>query len=713
MPATYGPTRVVTFYSYKGGVGRTMALVNTAAALAQQGLRVLLVDFDLEAPGMTHFFAREVRRRPKQVHKDSLDLLLDAKRSLAEADEQAMEPAYPRSLAEYVIPLPLPKAWVEKSPQGIPYRNGRMDLIPATLEPRRSPENPEERKPPDYLERLQELDLGSLFLPGGPGHRFGDHVRSYFCGARFEAPGDILFALRDSVQAAYDLVLIDSRTGLNEVAGFSIGTVTDALVICCGLNQQNIAGTRYFMKKTGLFDRERAKPFLVALGPVPPWQTAEVERRRQVLRKALHLRQDTEDSLDDLLDKPDIAEEGSIETAYDYPELVEIPYHPLAALAETIFVIQFPSDPMAQAYKTLAARLRSRLEPGALEHFQWQGSFFNLIRNPGPAAWEGYSRFLADRLLRLRLTNSRRLAAPTFPTACGLQALTETRSHVDWDDFWRIPPAAAIAAGRTRSAAPFERVWDLLPLLPGELQRSLARGLICFQSATPHPLPQDVLHWLHLESERERQSDFRLLSDLNAHLASLRLASPQPALRRAIEEALLMMHPWRVLLASVWRWSAEDGSTRSAPEMLQAVEHWVSGDLTQASESLRFLRGHYRLPAEPLEILRGNVPVAKLGSPVLEMASDPTLLSRIPFGFWPEPLAATAAALEGGAEAMDEILAWLHLARLLYGYTWRVLVDWRYFEKVRQHPRFQLFLQEEDDLVDAIEGSIDRGEIPL
>ena len=46
---------VVTFYSFKGGVGRTMTLVNVGVALAARGRRVLLVDFDLEAPGIPTF----------------------------------------------------------------------------------------------------------------------------------------------------------------------------------------------------------------------------------------------------------------------------------------------------------------------------------------------------------------------------------------------------------------------------------------------------------------------------------------------------------------------------------------------------------------------------------------------------------------------------------------------------------------------------------
>src|SRR5258706_3688245 len=47
--------RVVTFYSYKGGTGWSMALVNVAVELVKSGRRVLIVDFDLEAPGLDTF----------------------------------------------------------------------------------------------------------------------------------------------------------------------------------------------------------------------------------------------------------------------------------------------------------------------------------------------------------------------------------------------------------------------------------------------------------------------------------------------------------------------------------------------------------------------------------------------------------------------------------------------------------------------------------
>jgi len=43
----------ITFYSYKGCVGRSLALANVGSQLALTGRKVLLVDFDLEAPALT------------------------------------------------------------------------------------------------------------------------------------------------------------------------------------------------------------------------------------------------------------------------------------------------------------------------------------------------------------------------------------------------------------------------------------------------------------------------------------------------------------------------------------------------------------------------------------------------------------------------------------------------------------------------------------
>ncbi len=41
--------RKIAFINYKGGVGKTSLIVNTAACLAKQGKRVLLCDFDTQS----------------------------------------------------------------------------------------------------------------------------------------------------------------------------------------------------------------------------------------------------------------------------------------------------------------------------------------------------------------------------------------------------------------------------------------------------------------------------------------------------------------------------------------------------------------------------------------------------------------------------------------------------------------------------------------
>ena len=106
------PGQVITFYAYKGGTGRTMALANAAVLLARKSRQdVLMIDWDLEAPGLHRFFDAHVT--PSRRGPGLIEFLGDLARTVGGADtpghdEDATRDAV-RSLSidPYVTPLAL------------------------------------------------------------------------------------------------------------------------------------------------------------------------------------------------------------------------------------------------------------------------------------------------------------------------------------------------------------------------------------------------------------------------------------------------------------------------------------------------------------------------------------------------------------------------------------------------------------------------------
>ena len=100
---------VFTFYSFKGGVGRSMAMATVGYLLAQRGLKVLVMDFDLEAPGLERYFfdeptqLAEVRSNPGLI-----DLVRDYKRALtSEAEfQRAAFKNWPAYVVEAIPQMP-------------------------------------------------------------------------------------------------------------------------------------------------------------------------------------------------------------------------------------------------------------------------------------------------------------------------------------------------------------------------------------------------------------------------------------------------------------------------------------------------------------------------------------------------------------------------------------------------------------------------------
>jgi cellulose biosynthesis protein BcsQ len=109
---------ICTFYSYKGGVGRSMALSVVADSLARDGLRVLMIDFDLEAPGLEQYFP--VDRASIRAHTGLFDLISRYKAAMAASQGATRNQDFRRIEELFITPV------YPRLPSG-----GKLDLMPA------------------------------------------------------------------------------------------------------------------------------------------------------------------------------------------------------------------------------------------------------------------------------------------------------------------------------------------------------------------------------------------------------------------------------------------------------------------------------------------------------------------------------------------------------------------------------------------------------
>jgi hypothetical protein len=206
-------TRVITFYSYKGGTGRSMALANVAWVLASAGKRVLTIDWDLEAPGLHRYFQpflsdKELSGQESQGIIDmAIDFAVRAATPLKSGEKR--DDAWYDAQADF-------SRWRQKLrwPSGEAIRlgaqrKGEIDFVPAG------------RQDADYARRVNHFDWHSFYERLGGGAFFDAAKRKF---------------------GSYDYVLIDSRTGVSDTSGICTVHMPDTLVVCFTLNYQNIKG---------------------------------------------------------------------------------------------------------------------------------------------------------------------------------------------------------------------------------------------------------------------------------------------------------------------------------------------------------------------------------------------------------------------------------------------------------------------------------------
>jgi hypothetical protein len=81
-------SQITMFYSYKGGTGPSMLLANVAWILASAGKRVLAIDWDLEAPGLHHYFHPFLIDPRLEATDGLIDMVVEYSRDAVTPEEQ-------------------------------------------------------------------------------------------------------------------------------------------------------------------------------------------------------------------------------------------------------------------------------------------------------------------------------------------------------------------------------------------------------------------------------------------------------------------------------------------------------------------------------------------------------------------------------------------------------------------------------------------------
>ncbi len=302
--SSQGMGQVITFYTYKGGVGRSMALVNIGVLLARGEHKVLLIDWDLEAPGLDEYF-----KSPKKCVLSSdrdkkpgvVDLLLETDR------EKGIK------WRDCLITAKFP--------------GGNLDLISAG------------RRDKKYQGKLRKLDWGVLY-------------ESYHIG-------DFLEEMRSELKGNYDFILIDSRTGITDIGDICTVLLPDTLITIFTSNNQNIDGCETVVERARAARRKlpvnRNKLIVVPLASRDEsdseYEEATVWRKRFATRFKKYLSEWLPQSV----------------TTEEYFNRLYIPYVPVWSFGERIPVLESQHelrDPktIGASYLVLSRLIESDLE---------------------------------------------------------------------------------------------------------------------------------------------------------------------------------------------------------------------------------------------------------------------------------------------------------------------------------------------------------------
>jgi len=256
--------QIITFYSYKGGVGRTMSLANIAVILAQKGHNVLMIDWDLEAPGLERYFDQYTAADDRKK-EGLIEFLIEANGELPamgheEEDEKVLQEGFEK-VNQRIFPIQKNKTW-----------SGELSLLRAG-----------DSDSADYADKIMNFRWEAFF----------NKIPSFF-------PFFAYF-----LKEHYDYVLIDSRTGHTDSGGVCTMLLPDSLVLAFIPNQQNLDGVLKLAEKAANYRKNSPDLRPLLIYPLP--SRIEVQEKTERERWVGRYTREFEQKLKEIYHLPEIS----------------------------------------------------------------------------------------------------------------------------------------------------------------------------------------------------------------------------------------------------------------------------------------------------------------------------------------------------------------------------------------------------------------------
>lgn len=325
-----GKCPVVTFYSYKGGMGRSTTLAAFATYLAlKHNWSVFVIDCDLEAPGFNNFFLKYPAESNQQ--QGLVEYLVDKATGFVSSEKIRL---YTREVGQEFS------------------GSGKIHVMHS-----------------GNLETFKEIHAGRLMSRDLDHYVEGlsrlDFVHPEYTNKTFEG-------LLDDVRLAFkpDVILIDSKTGISDVMGLTVCSLSDVVVGFFRSDSQSLPGLYFFLNT--MIGKTHVEPYLVN----------SILPNNRSSRKALfaHFTSETDRLINDIDDNGE----------WDFPkfgiyrddtlELVGTPDENIEDFTNVIKNDEY--EPYKKLFESLFSRLEQRKKKDiSFDNQISDSSIINIVRN--------------------------------------------------------------------------------------------------------------------------------------------------------------------------------------------------------------------------------------------------------------------------------------------------------------------------------------------